>query len=262
LFRDDTVPQPTQKRPEACGKHYRAYFAELQAEGEDSVPSAYPAWTWIAAEVQARHQPGQTIVRLMDGQPILREASEVCLSEVLAELREHQKPFEVVDILDILHVSGYVWKVAKVFYSHKEQQEAFAHERLLRILRGEVGGVVSGMRRMATQRNLTGDALKTVTTACNYFETNQDRMRYDEYLKAGYPIASGVIEGACRHLIKDRMEQGGMRWTLMGAQAMLNVRSVLASSEMDAFSRWRQNEEAKRLHPHRGLLANLRDLKA
>jgi hypothetical protein len=77
---------------------------------------------------------------------------------------------------------------------------------------------------------------------------NQDRMRYDEYQKAGYPIASGVIEGACRH-IQDRMERGGMRWTRLGAQAMLNVRSIRTSSEMAAFNRWRQNEEAKWLHP-------------
>ena len=168
----------------------------------------------------------------------------------------------MVDILDILHVSGYVWKTAKAFHSHKEHQEAFAQDRLLRILRGDARGVILGMRRMATQHGLTGDALKAVTTACHYFQTNLARMRYDEYLRAGYPIASGVIEGACRHVIKDRMEQGGMRWTLEGAKAMLNVRSILASSEAERFSRWRPAEEAKRLHPHRELVMNPRELKA
>ena len=108
---------------------------------------------------------------------------------------------------------------------------------------------------MATQQGLKGEPLKAVTTACNYFQNNASRMRYDEYLRAGYPIASGVIEGACRHLIKDRMEQGGMRWTLAGAEAMLNVRSVCASSEWERFRSWRQVEQAKRLHPHRALVA-------
>jgi hypothetical protein len=262
LFRDDTVPQPSEDRPEACFKHYRAHFAEEGQDGKDHVPSAYPAWVWIAKEVKARHQDGQPIIRLMDGQPTLREASEVCLQELVAELRETQKPFALVDILDILHVSGYVWKAAKAFYSHQEHQEAFVQERLLRILRGDTAGVITGMRRMATLRNLKGDALKAVTTACHYFETNLDRMRYDEYLRQGYPIASGVIEGACRHLIKDRMEQGGMRWTLEGATAMLNVRSVLASSESECFSRWRPAEEAKRLHPHRDLIINPTEFKA
>ena len=88
------------------------------------------------------------------------------------------------------------------------------------------------------------------------------RMRYDEYLQAGYPIASGVIEGACRHVVKDRMEHGGMRWTLPGAQAMLDVRCVCACSEWDNFGQWRQAEEAKRVHRHRALVANYQGFNA
>jgi hypothetical protein len=261
LFRDATVAQPDH-RPEACFKHYRAYFAEPAQEGEDAVPSAYRTWAWLAQEVTARHRAGQPLVRLMDGQPSLWEASDACLVEVVEDLRVAHEPQGLVDILDILHVSGYVWKAAKAFYGHKEHQEAFVQERLLRILRGEVSGVVTGMRRMASLRGLKGEALKAVTTACNYFEKNAERMRYDEYLRAGYPIASGVIEGACRHLIKDRMEQGGMRWTLAGAEGMLNVRSVSASSEWESFSSWRQAEQAKRVHPHRALAAKYKEFKA
>jgi hypothetical protein len=261
LFRDDSVPQP-QERPEPCFKRYRAYFAEEGQEGEETVPSAYPTWAWIGKEVKARHQSGQPLIRLMDGQLSLWEASDACLDEFVADLRAARKPQGLVDILDIIHVSGYVWKAAKAFHAHKEHQEAFAQDRLLRILRGQVTAVITGMRRMASQRNLKGEALKAVTTACHYFETNVQRMRYDEYLQAGYPIASGVIEGACRHIIKDRMEQGGMRWTLAGAKAMLNVRSVLASTKSEDFSRWRTAEEAKRVHPHRSLVAKLNGFKA
>jgi hypothetical protein len=261
LFRDKSTPQPAD-RPEPCFKRYRAYFAEKGHEGEQSVPSAYPTWAWIGEEVKTRHQSGQPIIRLMDGQPSLWEASDACLDEFVADLRAAPKSSRLVDILDIIHVSGYVWKAAKAFYSHKEQQEAFAQDRLVRILRGQVTAVITGMRRMASQRNLKAEVLKAVTTACNYFETNAQRMRYDEYLQAGYPIASGVIEGACRHVIKDRMEQGGMRWTLEGAKAMLNVRSVLASTESEKFNSWRPAEEAKRVHPHRNLIVNPNDLKA
>ena len=253
LFRDDTVAQPAE-RPDARGKHYRGFFAEPPAEGEDAVPSAYRTWAWIAQEVTARRQSGQVIVRLMDGQPSLWEAADACLCEVIEALRAQREPTRLVDILDILHVSGYVWKAAKAFYAHPEQQEAYAQDRLLRILRGDVAGVVTGMRRMASQRDLMGEARKAVVTTCNYFENNAERMRYDEYLRAGYPIASGVIEGACRHVIKDRMEQGGMRWTLKGAEAMLHVRSVCASDEWERFGTWRQAEEVKRVHPHRALV--------
>jgi len=261
LFRDTTVSQP-EDRPESCFKRYRAYFAEAGHDGVDAVPSAYNTWAWMAEEVAARHQPGQPIVRLMDGQPSLWDAADACLSDFVAKARAADPTQRVVDILDIVHVSSYAWKAAKAFYGHKEHQEAFVQERLLRILRGEVSGVVKGMRRMATQQGLKGDSLKAVTTACNYFERNASRMRYDEYLQAGYPIASGVIEGACRHLIKDRMEQGGMRWTLAGAEAMLNVRSVCASSEWETFGSWRQAEQAQSVHPHRALVANYKDFQA
>ena len=84
LFRDATVPQPSEARPEACFKHYRAYFAEEGQDGKDAVPSAYPAWLWIAGEVKARHQPGQPVVRLMDGQPSLREASDLVFNSEAA----------------------------------------------------------------------------------------------------------------------------------------------------------------------------------
>ena len=80
-------------------------------------------------------------------------------------------------------------------------------------------------------------------------------MRYDEYLRAGYPIASGVIEGACRHLIKDRMERAGMHWTLSGAQAMLDLRSVWIGGDWEAFQQERVEHETERLYPHRHLVA-------
>jgi hypothetical protein len=255
LFRDPTMFQP-EKRPETCFKRYRGYFTEGGPRAEDIIPGAYRTWTWITQEVTARHQPGQPIIRLMDGQLSLWDASDVCLEEFVQRLEKTGQAHLLVDILDIIHVSGYSWKAAKAFYAHKEQQEAFVKDRLLRILQGDVLGVVTGMRRMASLRGLKGAALKAVTTACNYFEKNAKRMRYDEYLQAGYPIASGVIEGACRHVIKDRMEQGGMRWRLEGAEAMLHVRSVCASSEWEEFGVWRQAEEAKRVHPHRALVEN------
>jgi hypothetical protein len=261
LFRDPTVSQPDD-RPEPQGKRYRGYFAEPAEPGEVAVPSAYRTWSWMAEELTKRWQTDQPIIRLMDGQPVLWEAADACLVDFMETMRQAGKTPVQVDILDIMHASTYVWKAAKAFHSHKEHQEAFAQDRLLRILQGDVVGVIIGMRRMASQRNLTGQALKDVTTACNYFQNNAHRMRYDEYLKAGYPIASGVIEGACRHVIKDRMEQGGMRWTLAGAEAMLNVRSVCASSEWEDFGTWRQAEEAHRLHPHRAMVSNYKGFKA
>jgi len=260
LFRDKTGSQPD-KRPEPCGKRYRGYFAYAEP-GQTPISSAGLTWAWLAQEVTARHQPGQPVIRLMDGLPSLWTAADRLLEEFVDTLQKRHESQLVVDILDIIHVSAYVWRAAKVFHTHKEHQEAFAQDRLLRILHGEVSGVVKGLRRMATEHGLCGVKLKEITTVCTYFENNAPRMRYDEYLQAGYPIATGVIEGACRHIIKDRMEQGGMRWTLAGAEAMLNVRALSASNEWENFTKWRQLEGAKRSHPNRALVSEYRGFTA
>ena len=75
-------------------------------------------------------------------------------------------------------------------------------------------------------------------------------MRYGEYLAAGYPIASGVIEGACRHVVKDRLERTGMRWTVEGAQAMLQLRCIAINQQWDSFTTFRVRRESERLYPH------------
>ncbi|MBM3998104.1 MAG: hypothetical protein FJ297_00950 [Planctomycetes bacterium] len=85
-------------------------------------------------------------------------------------------------------------------------------------------------------------------------------MRYDEYLAAGFPIATGVIEGACRHWVKDRMERSGMRWNLAGAKAMLNVRAIHESDCWKTSQEHRREDKSKRYHPHRGPLADYQPL--
>jgi len=161
----------------------------------------------------------------------------------------------VVDILDSIHVSSYVWSAGRaVFGSDEAAVERFVRERLLRIIQGQASGVISGMRRVLTQRKLRGEKRKQVTKTCNHLENNLARMRYDEYLANGYPIAGGVIEGACRHLVKDRMERTGMRWEKGNAGSMLFVRALEVTDLWDQFQMHRQASEQVRLHPHRTML--------
>ena len=114
---------------------------------------------------------------------------------------------------------------------------------------------VPAARRVAQERGLSGVKKKALGKLCSYLHKNRRRMRYDAYLRQGYPIASGVIEGACRHLIKDRMERAGMHWTEVGAQAMLDLRSVWISGQWEAFRASRIEQEMERLYPHRELVA-------
>ena len=261
LMHDATVDPPAD-RPEPCFKRYFGSFAQPAGDDADAVPSAYGAFAWIADEAAKRWRRGQPVIRLMDGQKSQWDAADVCLAELRQTMQAHDPQQEFVDIADVIHVSHYVWRGAKVLYQHSEQREAFVEDRLLRILQGDVRGVVTGLRRMATQSGLEGEGLKEMTSVCNYLENNAERLRYDEYLRAGYPIASGVIEGACRHIIKDRMEQGGMRWTLPGAKAMLHVRAVCASSEWASFHSWRQSENRKTTHPNCELVVDYAGFKA
>jgi len=251
LFRDgreESLPQ--QRRPEPCHKRVVAHLPQVLDEIDPTTPvsGSLLALSWAGDEVQRRRQPGQKLVCLMDGQSSLWETARLCTDTVPAEER--------IEILDIVHVASYVWKAAKAFHAHREHQEAFARERLLRILQGDVQSVITGMRRMATQR-LAAAGRKEIATVCGYFTTHADRMQYHDDLAAGYPIATGVIEGACRHLVKDRMERSGMRWTQTGAQAMLDVRAVHQSSYWDEFHQQRIERQRESIKPYRTLLGQL-----
>ena len=200
---------------------------------------------WLGKEVQQRNPVGQNdVVVLMDGQISLWNAAKQYIEEVVEGTR-------VVQILDVLHASSYVWSAAHLFHP-KESPAAlnFVKDRILRILNGEVLAVIRGLRWKGTHAGFGKKKQKELEVICRYLQNNAHRMRYDEYLAAGYPIASGVIEGACRYLVKDRMERTGMRWVLDGAQSMLSLRSIFLSGLWDEFTRFRIEKERLRLYPH------------
>ena len=121
-------------------------------------------------------------------------------------------------------------------------------QRLRDLLQGRVGYVIGGLRRRLKAEKLSGQRRQVVRSALEYLGNNKAHMRYDEYLAAGYPIGSGVAEGACRHLVKDRMEQTGMRWTVEGAQAMLHVRALYLNDQWEEFLEHRMEQEQTRLY--------------
>jgi hypothetical protein len=235
LFRDGPRPEPG-RRPLPQHKHV---WASMSHEEVCSIDVVY---TWLSDEIAQRNPDlSKPMVHLCDGQ------------ESLWEARAEYLPQEnSTDILDILHVSPRVWQAAHVF--HPEGSEAaaeFVRERLLRILQGQSALVVRGLRVMGSKAGLTGAKKRTLARVCAYLEANRERMHYDEYLARGYPIASGMIEGACRHLVKDRMERAGMHWTVEGAQAMLDVRSVYVNDQWESFQDSRIEHETLRLYPYR-----------
>lgn len=157
---------------------------------------------------------------------------------------------DVTLILDLLHVLDKIWKAAHVFHAEGSPDAiAFVRARTERILNGGISQVVKGLRQMSTKRALRGNRAKTMADVTRYLYSNRDRMRYDTYLANGWPIASGTVEGACKNLVRDRMERSGMRWTEPGAQAMLQLRATYLSGDLDAYWDWHTTQAHQRLHP-------------
>jgi hypothetical protein len=156
---------------------------------------------------------------------------------------------KVTILQDFVHVQEYVWGAAHVLYSGNDAtpaRERWVIERQQQLLRGKAQEVASGLRRAASRQGLSAKEAEPVHKAADYIEKNQARMRYDLALAQGLPIATGVIEGACRHLVKDRMELTGARWRLDDAEAILRLRALKVSGDLDRYLRFHFQQEQRR----------------
>jgi hypothetical protein len=227
--------QRAKDRPRPCHKHV---WAEMTCVVEGETCNGRVTLFDHLAEEWARRDPARrrTAICLFDGERALWDAWELFFDHTIG-------------ILDIFHVLEYLWDAAGCFQPPQSQAGAdFVTERLRMLLEGKVGYVIGGLRQMRTKHRLPAAKRKTLATVIGYFENNRAHMRYDEYLAAGYPIGSGVAEGACRHLVKDRLEQTGMRWVLEGAQAMLYLRATYLNGDWEAFIGYRIHAEQQRLY--------------
>lgn len=220
-------PQPRHKR----------VWVEMTQQREDAPANGKTRlFQQLGVEADSRSAGrGKPIVCLMDGERALWEAMRQWLPE------------RTVGVLDLYHVLEYLWQAAHCFHAEKSgEAEGFVTARLRMLLAGKVGYLIGGLRRKLA--NLRGAKRKRLLRVIGYLENNRRHMRYDEYLAAGYPIGSGVIEGACRHVVKDRMELSGMRWTVQGAQAMLHLRSIYLNGDWREFDEHRIQTEQNTLY--------------
>jgi hypothetical protein len=184
-------------------------------------------------------------VALVDGNP-----------SQLALIKKTAKRHDITPtiVLDVIHVLEYVWKAGIALHGEGEPAtERWVSERLLEILRGNSSNVAAGMRRSATMREMKLKDRAAIDDCAGYLLKYRPYLRYDEYLAAGLPISTGVIEGACRHLVKDRMDITGACWGLHGAEAVLKLRSLRASGDLDAY--WAFHESAEHVRNHLDLYA-------
>ena len=152
-------------------------------------------------------------------------------------------------ILDFIHPNEYLWQVANSLLGEtNEQRTEWVATQTLRMLSGQTAQIIIDFRNLAQNGERTAAQREQLLKTANYFKRNLPYMDYPIYLANGWPIASGVIEGACRHFVKDRFELSGMRWIEEGAENLLRLRAVAENDDWDAYHHSRKRQRHSRLY--------------
>lgn len=224
-------------------------WASITHQPEDVVVQAF--------DEAARRDPKREKdwVALVDGNETQLEAIMSCIPS---------SKTKVTIIVDLIHVLEYLWTAGHAIHGEgKPETQEWVTKRLRYLLEGvDPHTVAAGIRRSATKHGLDKSSRKRVETCARYLCKYADHLRYADYIAAGYPIATGVIEGACRHLVKDRMDITGARWSLKGAEAVLRLRALQASGDFDAYWAFHERRELERNHLQRYANRKLPELAA
>jgi hypothetical protein len=226
--------------------------------GDSREPPQRPAIrdkrVWASVEQDAKTVIGSAFAEALTRDPnqqrkwvVLVDGEPHQLKSLKVTAKQHS--VEVTIVLDFIHVLEYLWKAAFCFFTlGSPDADTWVQERALRLLNGQASDVAAGIRRSATLRKLSTKARENVDKCADYLLKYQSYLHYDQYLSKGYPIASGVIEGACRHLVSDRMDITGARWRLDRAEAVLRIRALRASHDFDEYWNFHKMQEFKRNH--------------
>jgi len=220
-----SLPRPRNKRVAATvAKDQVAAIEDMFAEAERRDPSHERTW-----------------VVLLDGAETQRE---------VVEREAERRGVRVVIVLDLIHVLHYLWRAAIAIHGGTNvAAETWVRTYAGKLLTRPVVDVVAGLRQSATLHKITGARREAVETCAEYLRARSQQLDYAGALARGLPIASGVIEGACRSLVQDRMGITGARWTVEGAEAVLRIRALIASGDWDAYCRFHLKKEHDRNYP-------------
>jgi hypothetical protein len=218
--------EPPAQRPRPCHKQV---FASMK--GKECTIQRLVAWTDQREGKHIRER-----VALTDG-------SEPLQKQMLEKLPE----FSLV--LDVIHVDEYLWEAGTAIYGETDpHRDGWVAAQLLDILSSRTETVIQRLQETASKLGQDNQAAGTLGRVAAYLRRNLPYMDYARYLQQGWPIGTGVIEGTCRHLVKDRMELSGMRWSMSGAEAILALRSVNENGDWDDFHAYRRAQCHQRLY--------------
>jgi hypothetical protein len=234
IIREMRHLQPVEEAPPRPRPEHKRVWASVEQDAAVTIEGAF-------AEA-LRRDPKRALqwVVVVDGS-----------AEQLRIIRRCQKRYgiKLTLVLDFIHVAGYVWKASYAFHARgSEAAQQWVDEKLLAILQGNASAVAAGIRRSATLQGLTKEERKHVDACCDYILGHVRMLRYHEYLAAGFPIGSGVIEGACRHLLQDRLDLSGATWTVSNAEAVLKLRALRSSDDFDDYWKFHEEQELERNH--------------
>jgi hypothetical protein len=212
---------------------------------------------WLAGSV--RKDPADMIAAMFDEAEardpghqrtwiVLVDGAEHQLALIRAEAARRDVTIHV--IIDIIHVLEYIWGATWSFHKAGDPAaEDWVAGKVLAVLAGDSDRAAAAITAEAGAARLE-DSKRSGADACvRYLGNKREFLRYDQALEAGWPIATGVIEGACRHLVADRLSVGGARWGLDGAEAILSLRAVIANGDFEDYWRYHLACEHQRLYP-------------
>jgi len=244
----DVISTPAQKRkkraqagkPKGKGKprEPQARGKWLTASVTDDIPAVIAAAFDEAERRDPQHKREWAV--LIDGNNTQIEA-------VTAEA--DSRGITATIVIDFIHVLEYLWKAAWSFFDKGEPaSEEWVADQARKVLRGKSAQVAAGIRRRATTYGYSPPERAGADECARYLDNKKDYLGYATALDKGWPIATGVIEGAARWLVKDRMDITGARWGLEGAEAILKLRALIASGDFDAYWRFHLRREHERIH--------------
>jgi hypothetical protein len=229
--------------------------------GNDPTPSPAPKATgkWVTASVA---QDAATVVtRVFDEAErrdprhrrcwvALVDGNNHQIDRIKAEARSRNVKLTVV--VDLIHVMEYIWSAAWCFFNEGDRAaEDWVHDKTLAVLEGRAGDVAAGIRRRASNTRLATAKRKNADVCATYLTNKSPYLDYPTALAAGWPIATGIIEGTCRYLVADRMDITGARWSVNGAEAVLKLRAVRANGDLDDYWTFHLTHERQRVHQTR-----------
>jgi hypothetical protein len=232
--------QPRTKAPAAAGKWLTASVVDDTAT--------------VIAEVfdeADRRDPDHQLTRLA-----LVDGNNHQIERINAEAAK--RGIGITIIVDFIHVLEYLWKAAWCFHNEADPAaETWVKNQATAILEGNARAVAAGIRRSATRKQLPTPQRAAADICADYLTAKAPYLNYPQALRSGWPIATGVIEGACRHLVKDRLDITGARWGLTSAEAILKLRALHSNGDFDAYWQYHLDREHHRNHQTRYLNSHI-----